>query len=298
MPSLRARFVNLILPLLGIKARFASAQALSMALTDNPPVCVRPSALMRLRFKVTEREVAGMHVYVVAPKHEAKSAASVLYLHGGAYVHELTGDHWRLIRGLVQRSGATIHVPSYPLAPSKTCAHAFPPVRELARELLDASGTSVTFMGDSAGGGFALALAQSMRDDGERLPDRIVLLSPWLDVETNHPAQASLAHKDRILAAPGLQWAGRQWAGTLSTGNPRVSPLNGSLEGLPPIALLAGTSDLLYVDAERLREQARLAGHQLHFMPYQDMFHVWMAAPIPEAGEALDDVASFMRTVQ
>lgn len=43
MPSLRARFVNLFLPPLGIKARFASAQALSMALTDDPPVRVRPA---------------------------------------------------------------------------------------------------------------------------------------------------------------------------------------------------------------------------------------------------------------
>lgn len=148
----------------------------------------------------------------------------MLYLRGGAYVHELTGDHWRLIRGLVKRSGAAIHVLSYPLAPSKTCANAFPPVRELARELIGTSSTSVTFMGDSAGGGFALALAQAMRDAGEHLPDRIVLLSPWLDVEANHPAQASLAHKGRVLAAPGLQWAGRQWAGTLSTRPPLRQP--------------------------------------------------------------------------
>lgn len=70
------------------------------------------------------------------------------------------------------------------------------------------------------------------------------------------------------------------------------------MEWLPPIALLAGTSDLLYVDAERLRDPARLAGHPLHFIPYQDMLHVRMAAPIPEACEALGDMASFMRSVQ
>lgn len=32
-------------------------------------------------------------------------------------------------------------------------------------------------------------------------------------------------------------------------------------------------------------------------MPYQNMFHVWMAATIPDAGKALDQVANFMRTV-
>lgn len=293
MPSLRARFVNLILPLLGTKAGLASAEVLSQSLAKHPPVPVGPPARARRQFNITERKIGRMHVYAVAPKSNA-GAASVLYLHGGAYVHELTGWHWRIVEGLVRRTGATVHVPCYPLAPSNTWADAFPPVRELANELIDARGASVTFMGDSAGGGFALALAQVMRDAGECLPNRIVLLSPWLDVATNHPDQDILASKDRLLAAPGLQWAGHQWAGALPVSDPRISPLNGALAGLPPIALLAGTADLLYVDAERLRDQARLSGHALRFIPYQGLFHVWMAAPIPEADQALDDVASFM----
>lgn len=294
MASLRARLVNLILPLLGSKARLASARSLSLALANDPPVPARPPARMRLRCKVDERLHQCMPVDVVGPKHRAR-AAQVLYLHGGAYVHEVTGPHWRLIEGLVQRTGATVHVPSYPLAPRHTWADAFPPLMALARELIAAHGANVTFMGDSAGGGLALALAQQMRDEVLPLPGRIVLLSPWLDVATDHPDQAAYADKDRLLAAPGLQWAGRRWAGLRPLNDPRISPVYGSLAGLPPIGLWAGTSDLLYVDALRLQELARQNGHPLRFMSHAEMFHVWMAAPIPEAEQALDEVASFMR---
>jgi acetyl esterase/lipase len=37
-------------------------------------------------------------------------------------------------------------------------------------------------MGDSSGGGMALALAQKARDAGLQQPRDLVLLSPWLDV--------------------------------------------------------------------------------------------------------------------
>ena len=40
-------------------------------------------------------------------------------------------------------------------------------------------------MGDSAGGGFSLALAQAIRDKGLELPKRLVLISPWVDVLGN-----------------------------------------------------------------------------------------------------------------
>jgi len=277
---------------MGTKARLLSAEALSRSLT-RPQVPAPPPWLMRQRFRVTSHVSHGMPMVVVAPRSRA-SHHQVLYLHGGAYVHEVTGPHWRLIQGLVQRTGATVHVPTYPLAPRHTWASAFPPLRALARDMVAANGAAWTFMGDSAGGGLALALAQEMRNAAESLPGRIVLLSPWLDVATDHPDQAAYAGKDRLLAAPGLQWAGRQWAGQLPLDDPRISPLHGSLVGLPAIAVLAGTSDLLYVDALRLQDIAARSGHPVQFMSYPDMFHVWMAAPIPEAEQALNDVASFV----
>lgn len=293
VPSLRARLVNMLLPLLGTKSQFSSEQKLAKALSKKVPRAALPPQKLRREFLIEEDETGGVSRYVLTPRCGA-SDATVLYLHGGAYVNELTSHHWKIVAGIARRTGASIHVPLYPLAPRYTWSDAFPAIQELAAKLIQAPGKSVTFMGDSAGAGFALALAQVMRDARVFLPDRIILLSPWLDVATNHPDQILLSRRDRMLAAPGLQWAGRKWAGNLPVRDPHVSPINGSLQGLPPTVVLTGTSDLLYPDAKRLREKARKANHLLTFLEYPDMFHVWMAAPIPEAQQALDDVAYFM----
>lgn len=293
VPSLRARLVNMFLPLLGTKAQFSSQQRLTKYLASKAQRSAPPSHRLRREFQVEEQKTCEVSRFVLTPRSGA-SDLTILYIHGGAYVNELTSHHWRIIAGIARRTGASVHVPLYPLAPSHTWADAFPAVHELAAQLIQTPGKSVTFMGDSAGAGFALALAQVMRDARELLPSHIVLLSPWLDVATNHPDQALFNERDRMLAAPGLQWAGRKWAGNLPVQDPRVSPVHGSLLGLPPTLVLTGTADLLYPDAKRLQDKARQANHPLAFIEYPGMFHVWMAAPIPEARQALDDVACFM----
>lgn len=253
-----------------------------------------PPAALRRRFAIQHHTLDGMTYYVLTARRQPQSHR-LLYIHGGAYVNELIGAHWRIIGGIASRTGATVYVPIYPLAPRHTWQDAHPPLRALAQRLLDRPNDSrATFMGDSAGGGLCLGLAQRLRDEGAALPDKLVLLSPWLDLPLGHPEHSRLARLDRMLAIPGLRWAARQWAGSLSLEDARVSPLNGSMAGLPPIAVLTGTFDLLNIDARRLRDQASAMRHPLTYFEYPEMFHVWMAAPIPEAASALDQVARFM----
>jgi len=41
--------------------------------------------------------------------------------------------------------------------------------------------------------------------------------------------------------------------------------------------------------------KAKSEGATLQFHEYEGLFHVWMAAPIPEAKKALDEIAAFIR---
>ena len=77
--------------------------------------------------------------------------------------------------------------------------------------------------------------------------------------------------------------------------DPRISPINGSMVGMPPMMILTGTFDLLHVDAWRLRDKALRENVPLIYRSYEKMFHVWMAAPVPEARQALDEVADFIK---
>lgn len=294
MASVAAKLVNWILPLRGSKNRMSSEEGMAQyyARHVSTPAPV-PERLAR-EFRISEDAWGDLRFHTVAP-HNPTRALRILYFHGGAYVNEVVSAHWNIIAALVRSTGATVDVPHYPLAPQHTWADAFPLLKQFAlARLTIAAGSHVAFVGDSAGAGLALALAQVMRDEGHPLPRQLVLLSPFLDVGVNDPQQLESAKRDRMLAAPGLRWAGRQWAGELPVDDPRISPIYGDLTGLPPVAVFTGTSDLLNTDAHRLREKAAQANHPLAFVEYPDMFHVWMGAPIPEARAALDEVAQFL----
>ncbi|MFN4201319.1 MAG: alpha/beta hydrolase [Fervidobacterium gondwanense] len=107
-------------------------------------------------------------------------------MHGGAYVGNITKMHWDLVGKLVDKLNALVVVPDYPLAPENTWRETYEFVDKLYGMLLEKySGKKFVFIGDSAGGGLALGFAQKLRDENRRLPEHIVLFSPWVDVRLN-----------------------------------------------------------------------------------------------------------------
>lgn len=297
MASWQATLINkFVLPLRLSKWAMADMDRFARRFNGQPLTPAAPPAGVRRNMEVNHGSLRELNVTTVKPKRNS-SSGHILFLHGGAYVDELLGAHWALIRGLIDRTGATVTVAHYPLAPSHTWRDAFTWLLELYTELQkNRSAGWFAIGGDSAGGGLTLAFAQHLRDREQKLPDRLLLLSPWLDVSMTDPAVTALESSDRMLSIAGLKWAGIKWAGDQPTTAPCVSPIYGSLDKLPPMAVFTGGADLLYADACRLKERARKEGVKLAYYPYADLFHVWMAAPIPEAALALDQAAAFLKT--
>ena len=95
----------------------------------------RPPLDLGGRVDVTARTVAGSPVYEVRPRR-IESRQRLLYLHGGAFVFQITSYHWKLIAELAERAGATVTVPIYPIAPEHGFHEIFGMVMEVYRELL------------------------------------------------------------------------------------------------------------------------------------------------------------------
>ncbi|HKE69454.1 MAG TPA: alpha/beta hydrolase [Nocardioidaceae bacterium] len=197
--------------------------------------------------------------YELTP-HGEEPAVRVLYLHGGAYIEEIGSMQWTAVAKLAVEAPARITVPIYPLAPHSTAATTVPTATRIAAELLDEHGSDVMLMGDSAGGALALAVAQQLRDEYDRQPRRIVLISPWLDATLSNPAIHDVHAQDAVLAAPGLAEAGRIYAGHLDPADPLVSPLHGDFTGLAPTTVLCGTHDILIADCREFVARARASG--------------------------------------
>ncbi|MGB5485452.1 alpha/beta hydrolase [Parasphingorhabdus sp.] len=297
MISLRARIVNRLLPLTGTKAFFSNpseAQGKIEKLRQKGPDL--PSKRFRRKFEVLEDRVDGYRVFTIAPRAGARTSQHhVLYFHGGGYVMDMSWAHWNFIGRLVDATGASVTVPIYPLAPEQKCEKLIPQMQQLFGQLAEKHGApNMTVMGDSAGGGLSLALAHALRDSGSPQPGRLILLSPWLDVTATHPDQPELEKYDPIIAISGLRSFGELYAGDLDAKDPRVSPLFGAHDRLPPTQIFTGSADVLLPDSQRIRTALESVGNAVEYHEYSKMFHVWMLIPIPEGKRVMQQIADFI----
>jgi epsilon-lactone hydrolase len=178
--------------------------------------------------EVPHGDAAPCRLYRVEPKG---ATCTLLYLHGGCYTFPITPFHWDLIRELAAQAGARVFVALYPLAPESTVTRTLDAVAAVyARHVLpaaEADGHGVGLMGDSAGAGLSLALAQRLAAGAgvpgtPRQADSLLLLSPWLDASlTAHAdAVAAVEPSDAMLRVPGLVHAAHLYAGSAALSTP------------------------------------------------------------------------------
>lgn len=150
-------------------------------------------------------------------------------------------------------------------------------------------------MGDSAGGTLVLIMAQLARDLGGKPAAGVVALCPWLDATLHEQSVRDLEPTDPMLAESGLRAAGRWWAGVRNPSDPLVSPLQGTLEGLPPIDVYIGGHDILRPAVDVLAQRVRRVNADLHVHETPAMFYVWMTRAISEGRRTRHNVARLVR---
>ncbi len=162
---------------------------------------------------------------------ESNSRYVIFYLHGGAYRMDFVLPHWLLIEKLIKETDAAVIAPAYRLVPFGTYKEAFDLIVPVYREYCESHpDKKVILMGDSAGGGLALALAEYFKTEGLRLPDELVLLSPWIDVIMDNEEIEEYQKRDPFLAVESLRIAAKHWAGDLDVRDYRISPIFGDFK--------------------------------------------------------------------
>lgn len=232
---------------------------------------------------VEQYRVDGMQVFEVAPLDDLRPI--VLYIHGGAYCHNFQSLHWSAMAEWAEATGCGIVTPNYPLLYRHTVKDAFPLMMQLYSQLQRRfTARRIIVMGDSAGGGFSLALAQElMKSDDLDLPCRLVLISPWVDVVGGDDA---LQQYDTFLNLEILRLVGADWAGDVDVHDPMVSPLYGDMQGLPPTDLFTGTWETFYTDICATYDKMKTAGVDVQLHVHEKMGHVYPLWPCPEGKRA------------
>ncbi len=249
-------------------------------------------------FTVEEETLSGpageFPSYVVTPQC-ADGELTIYYVHGGGYVSPLDPFHLRYVTRLACALKARVVLPTYPLAP----LHSWRDSHDVFADQLAAHAQQgrVVLAGESAGGGIALALAETLRDRGWPQPWRLLLISPWVDLTTSTPETKALDAIDPWLFIGKLHAYADWWAGDPEDlGRPEVSPALGRLDGLPPALMFCGTRDLLVPGCRLLADRAAASDWDLTYMEAPGLLHVFPLLPfIPEARRAHKYTLEFLR---
>ena len=240
--------------------------------------------------EVSERE--GMRLFTLNP---GDGTPLVVYLHGGAYVNQFNAYQWRFMDRLARATGCEIVAPAYHLAPYADHARAYDDLSGLYHDLRARDpDRCVVLMGDSAGGGLALGLAEYLAQQGDPLPRRLILLSPWVDVSMDNPQIGAYVSVDPILHLELVTVHGRYWAGEADTHDWMVSPLYGDMTGLPPVTIYCGTRELLYPDIVRAGDRLAAAGVDVALHVRRGMNHDYPLMPLPEADAAFSEICALI----
>jgi triacylglycerol lipase len=231
-------------PLLALFA--SNVPPLSWVMGNSPP----PLLNLLLGETVQYTTSNGMSVVQITPAHPTGNY--VVAIHGGAFIFPASFFHWINYSVTAYQTGATFEVPIYPLLQQGGTAGTVVPAMAgiISSQIAQHGAPHVSVVGDSAGGNLALAAVQYMVQTNPLgpVPASMVLLSPWLDLQST-----------------GGQ-IGQVWAGNLSVTNPMVSPVFGSLAGLPPTYVYSGSLDPLETSAFALQQAAIAHGAPMSFV--------------------------------
>lgn len=216
----------------------------------------------------------GMSVVQITPAHPTGNY--VVAIHGGAFIFPPSIFHWIDYSVTAYQTGATFEVPIYPLLQQGGTASTVVPQMAglISSQIAQHGAPHVSVIGDSAGGTLALAAVESLVTNNQAVPSSMVLLSPWLDLGMTNPNIGLV--QDPLLPVGPAQQIGREWAGNLAVDDKLVSPLYGSLSGLPPTYVYSGNLDILSPDALVLQAKAVSQHAPISFVLANGEIHDWI----------------------
>ena len=200
-------------------------------------------------------EMIGRTRCVWLDRHHADQGL-IVHLHGGAYISGPFAADWSWLSHQVDARGCAGLMVDYRTAPD----HRHPIAVDDTTAVLTALAADGrldqpwALSGTHAGGGLALIIARHLREEDSILsPAALVAMCPWIDLELANAQLSETGNADPVHERRLLRSAARTYAGRTPLSDPDLSPINGSLEGLPPVHLSVGRKDLFLSDVQVAR---------------------------------------------
>lgn len=234
---------------------------------------------------------------------DSDPAHRAIYFHGGGYMVGNLNTHRDLAAAYAKACRCAVLAVDYRLAPE----HPFPAALDDARSAFrwmrhngptgPGNADSTFAIGDSAGGGLALALLLALRDEGDPPVTASAVASAWTDVALTGETIQTRADRDLRVSVGGIQPMADAYLAGADPTDPYISPLYADLHSLPPLLMQVGEEEVLLDDTRRFVAKARHAGVDVTEEIWPDVYHVWHHrwATIPEAQQAVDRIGAFIQ---
>lgn len=276
----------------GDKAAWAAWQARIEDLGGQRSAMTRQAYADRVSVSANA-PAAGLASLTMRPHAEASGRAPVLFLHGGAYTAFSAASSLFASIPLAAELQTSVTSLDYPLAPAAGA-------REIVSRTADAVAALLTermvIVGDSAGGGLALAVTHALQQRGAMLPRALVLWSPWIKLDACDPAI-----DDPILRYErDLEYAAACYASGLALDDPVVSPFHATYGSwFPPTLIQMGSREILAGSIRALHHRMLTEGAFCQLIDFPGMYHSFptVSPHVPETRRACELVIDFVNAL-
>lgn len=293
--SLMATFVEIYLRVTDRNSLYCDEGTCADNIAEKTVTNLQDVVAPEKKASIRSTHESGMQVFYI--NEEAENDGVLIYLHGGAYLNPPASQHWGFWDKLSREADITIIAPIYLKCTNYTAEESHAAMMDFYLKTVERyEGKKIYIGGDSSGGGFALSLAQQLREKDTVQPSEIILICPWVDVRMVNPDMEPYVDIDAMLG--NLCCADQitdLWKGDKELTDPMISPLFGTFDNLGDITIFIGTREVLYPDTILLYEKMVEAGADVTLHVKEGMSHVYPIFPIPEAAEARGIIAEIIK---
>ncbi|OSB08906.1 hypothetical protein B2H97_13185 [Paraclostridium bifermentans] len=248
-------------------------------------------------YSLNEVDIKGIKVAWIESLNSIKNKGVIIYLHGGCYIYGNINNYCTIPVQISNTTGLKVLSVNYSLAPENPFPKAIEDVQNIYEYLIEEgySSDQIVIVGDSAGGGLALATVIKLKDLKVDLPAALGLFSPWVDLTLKGDTIETLKDFDNVLSKRQLEGAAKIYAEKQKLTNPLISPVFADLKNCPPMMILAGGREILLSDSINLARKATLDNTTVKFIVWDKLDHVFAVdSTLPESKEAIEILGKFL----